>query len=557
MRSFVLPKINKRDQEAVHELLAMHYYMTGTPFVRIEEQHLSKALQKLRPGATLLSRKDLACKYLKKCNDKVKGKVDAWLERDVYNCLTSDPWSNIRNEAVINYMLVSAHTSLFLESNYTGDQGHSAAFLAADMSRVIDATPGKMAGAIMDNTTANKAARVLLKRRHPHMFFQGYVSHGLHLFVKDIFAATKATRGRAVADYPPGYPFAYLLEFINNCKDVVKFFNNHHAPKAQLKEALSAAKLKLKMLAQMAPTRWGSIKKMAETMLAAEAILQQLVTARDFVSGNANQKLIRQAVHDTVTKKDFVDLLKMTLSILNPIDIAITYYQSDSVPISDVFATFSNELPRSITALTTITDEERSYMLKLNQHRFEFMYGDAHGIGYVLDPRYVGEGMPLAMRESIENLIYLYPSASVMISESDVGPPDQTSQERMFEEYTDYRIAALEQKAANPPSLMFRMIKEKKISVLKFWQSRGDQWPALQKLSQQVFSMVASSAASERNFSTHGFVHSKLRNCLSEDAVEKLVYIKTNNIQFCNQTGLAAVLNAGDEDDDNTNKSTD
>jgi hypothetical protein len=123
------------------------------------------------------------------------------------------------------------------------------------------------------------------------------------------------------------------------------------------------------------------------------------------------------------------------MSILKPIDIAITYYQSDSVPISDVFATFSNGLPKSISALTTITDEERSYMLKLNQHRFEFMYGDAHGIGYVLDPRYVGEGMPLAMRESIENLIYLHPSASVMISESDVGQPDQTSQERMFEEY--------------------------------------------------------------------------------------------------------------------------
>jgi Protein of unknown function (DUF 659) len=175
MRSFVLPNINKRDQEAVHKLLAMYYYMTGTPFVRIEERHLSDALQKLRPGATLPSRKDLACKYLNNCYDKVKGKVDAWLERDVYNCLTSDSWSNARNEAVINSMLVSAHTSLFLESNDTGDQGHSAAFLAADMSRVIDATPGKMAGAIMDNTTANKAAWVLLKRRHPHMFFQGCV----------------------------------------------------------------------------------------------------------------------------------------------------------------------------------------------------------------------------------------------------------------------------------------------------------------------------------------------------------------------------------------------
>jgi Protein of unknown function (DUF 659) len=119
--------------------------------------------------------------------------------------------------------------ALFLESNYTGDQGHSATFLTPDMSRVIDATPGKMAGAIMDNATANKAAWVLLQGRHPHMFFQGCMSHGLHLFVKDIFAATKVTRGRAIAGYPPGYPFAHLIEFFNKYKDVVKFFYNHHA----------------------------------------------------------------------------------------------------------------------------------------------------------------------------------------------------------------------------------------------------------------------------------------------------------------------------------------
>jgi hypothetical protein len=41
---------------------------------------------------------------------------------------------------------------------------------------------------------------------------------------------------------------------------------------------------------------------------------------------------------------------------------------------------------------------------------------------------------------------------------------------------------------------------------------------------------VALSAASEQNFSTFGFIHSKLRNSLSpEEAVEKRVYIRTNN----------------------------
>jgi hAT family C-terminal dimerisation region len=40
--------------------------------------------------------------------------------------------------------------------------------------------------------------------------------------------------------------------------------------------------------------------------------------------------------------------------------------------------------------------------------------------------------------------------------------------------------------------------------------------------------MATTSAASERNFSTFGFIHSKLRNSLAAEKVIKLVFIKTN-----------------------------
>ena len=108
----------------------------------------------------------------------------------------------------------------------------------------------------------------------------------------------------------------------------------------------------------------------------------------------------------------------------------------------------------------------------------------------------------------------------------------------MFIQYTSFHIAALLHKNTAPPSLAFCMLMERKVSVLSFWISHGDQWPCLQKLAQQVFSMVATSAASERNFSTFGFIHSKLRNCLSPDVNQKLVYIKTNNLQFTKQASL-------------------
>jgi hypothetical protein len=88
------------------------------------------------------------------------------------------------------------------------------------------------------------------------------------------------------------------------------------------------------MLAQMVSTRWSSIQAMAETMLAAEMVLHQLVTSRKFITGNASQNEVRQGAFDTVTAASFVDLLKKTLTILKRIDFAITFNQSDRVPVS-------------------------------------------------------------------------------------------------------------------------------------------------------------------------------------------------------------------------------
>ena len=149
-------------------------------------------------------------------------------------------------------------------------------------------------------------------------------------------------------------------------------------------------------------------------MLAAETILHQLVSTRNFISVTASQKETRQAIHDMVTGATFVDLLTKTLMILKPIDNAIKFYQSDSVPISEVYASFTNKLPNSIMLMPLISPEERDYMLKLIHHRFDFMYGDAHWIAYLLDPRFVGVGMPVALHEQVEEMIYQHniPAAS-------------------------------------------------------------------------------------------------------------------------------------------------
>ena len=62
----------------------------------------------------------------------------------------------------------------------------------------------------------------------------------------------------------------------------------------------------------------------------------------------------------------------------------------------------------------------------------------------------------------------------------------------------------------------------------------GFEWPELQKIVTKLFSMATSSATAEQNFSTMGFIHSKLCNSLNPKTVEKLVFIKSNLAAFYN-----------------------
>jgi hypothetical protein len=417
-------------------------------------------------------------------------------------------------------MAVSPTKSLFLEALHTEEQGHDADWIATDLSRVIDSLGDNVVGAVTDNTATNKKAWSELEKKYPTHFFHGCVSHGLHLLVKDIFAATKKdVPGGGPAEYPTGYPFEDLLQFAIDCKEVVAFFHNHHVPKAKLKKALAAAKLS--GLVQPAPTRWGTLNGCFKSLRAADNILNGLVSERDFVTtGNAKQKEKRVAIKAVITDPDFVTKLDECITILTPIDMYIKIFQSDAVPCSDVYKAFL-ELEEKMRNLPNVDADKKAYLVELVRKRFNFMYGDAHGVGYLLDPRYLGDGMLRSLRKEIEDFVYNFPKKD--------GTTSETRKEQLAQEYTAFRIEALSEKQQG--GFLFKMIGKSK-TVLQWWMADGTDWPLLQNVAKRVFSMAASSAASERNFSTFGFIHSKLQNRLGPEKVKKLVYVKTNTLQM-------------------------
>ncbi|KAH9245351.1 hypothetical protein BASA81_017180 [Batrachochytrium salamandrivorans] len=251
----------------------------------------------------------------------------------------------------------------------------------------------------------------------------------------NIFAATKKKSvGSAEPVYPDsGYPFEHLLHFAPSCKEIVIYFYNHHAMKAMLKAALKAANLP--RLVAPAPTRWGTLIGCFRSILAADSVLNAIVSQRDFEgNGTTKQKQQKRFIKEIITSVDFLDYLKISIKILEPIDMFITMFQSDSVPISEVYQAFI-KLPNIFSEIVGISLEQKDLPIKLTAERLNFIYGDAHGFGNILDPRYLGDGMDRELRSQVEDLLFAF------------GPDESTERkEKIYNKYTKFRVSALQER---------------------------------------------------------------------------------------------------------------
>jgi hypothetical protein len=77
IRVYGVPKLTNGEMKKVEACLAMHYFITGTSFHRIEEEHLLKAFQICRNDIKLPNCKKLYNEMLTSCYQKVKKGFDA------------------------------------------------------------------------------------------------------------------------------------------------------------------------------------------------------------------------------------------------------------------------------------------------------------------------------------------------------------------------------------------------------------------------------------------------------------------------------------------------
>ncbi|KAG6942363.1 hypothetical protein JG688_00018149, partial [Phytophthora aleatoria] len=157
----------------------------------ILQDRTREALKLLHPGVEVPSTEQLSTVFLGRAFNRSIKIVTVTLSGKVVTLVT-DCWADINGKDVVNYCAVCGIYTFFLESAYTGTQLHDAAFLTADVERIIAKYDFLDVGAVVtDNTSSNQATWKALQEKFHKPFFHGCVCHGLHLLVKDIVKKIK------------------------------------------------------------------------------------------------------------------------------------------------------------------------------------------------------------------------------------------------------------------------------------------------------------------------------------------------------------------------------
>jgi hypothetical protein len=183
--------------------------------------------------------------------------------------------------------------------------------------------------------------------------------------------------------------------------------------------------------------------------------------------GHSVQQVECQKVKDVITSNQFIVKLKEALVRLVPLDRLVVKDQSDKVPISKVMPDF-HTLPKEFKMLLDshiIIQSEFEYLVSITHSWFLLMYGMAHGLPYLLDPRLLGEGLPPDSRHDLETALFETPI-------NNVTPSSDKTNKIIYMQHTNFVITANREKTID--SFCYKILKKGSKSMMQYWLVDGN-----------------------------------------------------------------------------------
>ena len=481
-------RLTQERKSEIDSKLANFFFRTGISLRLVESHAFKDLVNSLNPAyaASMPCAKTLSGSLLDQQFEKCSSRLEEIMSTSENLTLVSDGWTNVRGDHIVNFCIKAPNQKpFFYDSVNTSGVRQNSQAVASEIVNVIEQLGSeKFSSVITDNAPVMKAAWKIIEAKFPTISAVGCAAHATNLLVKDIVDTPEHSKT------------------IKSAEKIIKYVTNHHLVKSKYEEKRAAAQVS-HTLSMSVQTRWFSLYKSMNDLLASKYVLIQLVDEENDMLKEITPKNTSVAVLNLIKLNDFwTNLTQLVKAIEYPSNI-IGKLEADDAQLGLVYHYFG-QLYKHF-ANDRINQEKVTSRLK-------FSYSPQMGLAYIFTPRYAAEGFYFDDQYT-----------DIIASAQEIAKNiDHDSEESVANEMISF-VTEMSEIPESRQQTLFRM------TAKQYWSVIGKKkFPALFKIAKPITEMICSSAIAERSWSTFRFIHSRLRNRLTNDRVKKLVFIYTN-----------------------------
>lgn len=205
------------------------------------------------------SSKTLSGRLLDNQYDETRAKIKEILDDAQGLTLTSDGWTNVRGDHIVNFIIKAPDRQpFFYKSINTSGIPQTAAAIADAIGSVIDEVgANKFCAVITDNAPVMQASWKEIEKKYPNIAAYGCSAHGMNLLIKDIASIPAHSKT------------------INEASKIIQFVNNHYLVHAKFEEKRKEAGVTRKLSTSVS-TRWYTEYTSAKSLNDAKIVIKRL-----------------------------------------------------------------------------------------------------------------------------------------------------------------------------------------------------------------------------------------------------------------------------------------
>ncbi|AQK94388.1 hAT transposon superfamily protein [Zea mays] len=409
--------------------------------------------------------------------------------------IMADAWSDKKRRSIMNFY--------FLKRDVDVSHTSEVVFELVDKA-IEDIGPDDVVQVVTANASNNMGAKKLLHVKRPHIFWTSCATHTINLMLQGI---GNMPRFKKVIDQAKAFTiFVYghtrtleCMRYFTEGKEIVRPGVTRFASNYLTLDTIQEKKDQLRNM--VVHSRWDSLK-------------------------DVKSKKGKNAT-TTILNPTFWKDVKLTLAVFAPLFKVLRLVDGDVKPsMGFVYGEILKAKRHVKEALGNVENRFKDVVAVIDKKMAGRLDSPLHLATYFLNPHYS----------------YADPSFFDVpkITEGFINCVETFyyHDDEMQEQASNIELQKFQNREGPFSKKLARTFENFDYNPASWWRLYGTETPALQKMATKILSLTASSSGCERNWSGFDGVHTKKRNRLTTDHLNKLVYIQFNNRLINNRANI-------------------